>query len=139
MPAVGTDDGRRPLFLAIRGRPGRTRSGCTYLRGEESFAEAPASLGRLRRHRLLHTVQGEAAIVTMAESSCLGRGDFFRRDIDPLGRILLGRRRLRSATCIVLPRDAPMDWLATKPSVMLRMLQTEVRRFGVRPAALAQL
>lgn len=74
--------------------------------------------------------QGEAVVVIDGhETSRLGRGDFF-------GEISILLEEAPSAdvmavgalTCIVLSRDALADWLITKPTVMLRMLQAEARR-----------
>lgn len=75
-------------------------------------------------------LQGEAAVaIDGKESSRLGRGDFFGEisillEEPPTADITA----LSSLTCIVLPRNQLTEWLATKPAVMLRMLQTEVRR-----------
>lgn len=75
-------------------------------------------------------LEGEAAVaIDGREISRLGRGDFFGEisillDEPPTADITA----VTALTCIVLPRDELTAWLATKPSVMLRMLQAEVRR-----------
>ena len=98
---------------------------------EESFAEGQ----RILRQNFGGTgfyliLQGEAAVVIDGEErSRLSRGDFFGEI-----SILLGEPpsadviALTPLNCLVLPRDELTSWLATKPTVMLRMLQTEVRR-----------
>lgn len=98
---------------------------------EESFAEGQ----RILRQGFGGTgfyliLQGEAAVVIDGEErSRLSRGDFFGEI-----SILLGEPpsadvvALTPLSCLVLPRDRLTEWLATKPTVMLRMLQTEVRR-----------
>lgn len=98
---------------------------------EESFAEGQ----RILRQNFGGTgfyviLQGEAAVVIDGEErSRLSRGDFFGEI-----SILLGEPpsadviALTPLNCLVLPRDELTAWLATKPTVMLRMLQTEVRR-----------
>ena len=98
---------------------------------EESFAEGQ----RILRQGFGGTgfyliLQGEAAVVIDGqERTRLSRGDFFGEI-----SILLGEppsadvTALTPLNCLVLPRDELTGWLATKPSVMLRMLQTEVRR-----------
>ena len=98
---------------------------------EESFAEGQ----RILRQNFGGTgfyliLQGEAAVVIDGEErSRLSRGDFFGEI-----SILLGEPpsadvvALTPLNCLVLPRDQLTAWLATKPTVMLRMLQTEVRR-----------
>lgn len=75
-------------------------------------------------------LEGQAAVVIDGEeTSRLGRGDFFGEisillDEPPTADITAVTPML----CIVLPRDELTGWLATKPTVMLRMLQAEVRR-----------
>ena len=75
-------------------------------------------------------LEGEAAVaIDGKETSRLGRGDFFGEisillDEPPTADVTA----LSTLTCLVLPRDELTTWLATKPSVMLRMLQAEVRR-----------
>lgn len=75
-------------------------------------------------------LQGEAAVlINGQETSRLGRGDFFGEisillEEPPTADITA----VTSMICIVLPRDELIGWLATKPTVTLRMLQAEVRR-----------
>ena len=101
---------------------------------EESFAEGQ----RILRQGFSGTgfyviLQGEAAVlIDGQERARLARGDFF-------GEISILLNEPPSAdvvstsplTCLVLPRDELTEWLATKPSVMLRMLHAEVRRLRV--------
>jgi CRP-like cAMP-binding protein len=75
-------------------------------------------------------LQGEAAVlIDGVERARLARGDFFGEisillDEPPSADVVA----LTPLSCIVLPRDELTDWLATAPSVTLRMLQAEVRR-----------
>ena len=75
-------------------------------------------------------MQGEAAVlIDGKERARLGRGDFFGEisillDEPPSADIVA----LTPLVCIALPRDQLAEWLATKPTVMLRMLQAEARR-----------
>ena len=98
---------------------------------EESFAEGQ----RILRQGFGGTgfyliLQGEAAVlIDGAERARLGRGDFFGEisillDEPPSADVVA----LSPLTCIVLPRDQLAEWLASKPTVTLRMLQAEVRR-----------
>ena len=98
---------------------------------EESFAEGQ----RILRQGFGGTgfyliLQGEAAVlIDGKEIARLGRGDFFGEisillDEPPSADIIA----LTPLTCIVLPRDQLAEWLATKPTVTLRMLKAEVRR-----------
>ena len=98
---------------------------------EESFAEGQ----RILRQGFGGTgfyviVQGEAAVVIDGnERSRLARGDFFGEisillDEPPTADVIA----LTPLICLVLPRAELSGWLATKPAVMLRMLQAEVRR-----------
>lgn len=98
---------------------------------EESFAEGQ----RILRQGFGGTgfyliLQGEASVVIDGqERARLGRGDFFGEisillDEPPSADVVA----LSPLTCIVLPRDQLTEWLTTKPTVTLRMLQAEVRR-----------
>ena len=98
---------------------------------EESFAEGQ----RILRQGFGGTgfyviIQGEAAVVIDGkERTRLARGDFFGEisvllDEPPTADVIA----LSPLMCLVLPRDQLSEWLATKPAVMLRMLQAEVRR-----------
>ena len=98
---------------------------------EESFAEGQ----RILRQGFGGTgfyviVEGEASVVIDgAERARLSRGDFFGEisillDEPPSGDVIA----LTPLRCIVLPRDDLTEWLKTKPTVILRMLQAEVLR-----------
>lgn len=98
---------------------------------EESFSEGQ----RILRQGFSGTgfyliLQGEAAVVIDGqERTRLARGDFFGEisillDEPPNADITA----LTPLTCIVLPRDQLTEWLLSKPTVALRMLQAEVRR-----------
>jgi CRP-like cAMP-binding protein len=98
---------------------------------EESFAEGQ----RILRQGFGGTgfyviVEGEASVVIDgAERARLSRGDFFGEisillDEPPSGDVIA----LTPLRCIVLPRDDLTEWLKTKPTVTLRMLQAEVLR-----------
>jgi CRP-like cAMP-binding protein len=98
---------------------------------EESFAEGQ----RILRQGFTGTgfyviLQGEAAVaIDGQERAHLGRGDFFGEisillDEPPSADVIA----LSPLHCIVLPRDELVGWLASKPTVTLRMLQAEVRR-----------
>jgi CRP-like cAMP-binding protein len=68
-------------------------------------------------------------LIDGVERARLARGDFFGEisillDEPPSADVVA----LTPLSCIVLPRDELTDWLATAPSVTLRMLQAEVRR-----------
>jgi len=98
---------------------------------EESFAKGQRILRQGFGGTGFYVIlQGEAAVaIDGKESGRLGRGDFFGEisillDEPPTADITA----LTSLTCIVLPRNQLTEWLATKPAVMLRMLQAEVRR-----------
>jgi CRP-like cAMP-binding protein len=98
---------------------------------EESFAEGQRILRQGFGGTGFYVIlQGEAAVaIDGKESGRLGRGDFFGEisillDEPPTADITA----LTSLTCIVLPRNQLTEWLASKPAVMLRMLQAEVRR-----------
>ena len=75
-------------------------------------------------------LQGEAAVlIDGRERARLARGDFFGEisillDEPPSADVV----SITPLNCLVLPRDELTEWLATKPTVMLRMLQAEVRR-----------
>lgn len=101
---------------------------------EESFAEGQ----RILRQGFGGTgfyliLQGEASVVIDGrERARLGRGDFFGEisillDEPPSADVVA----LSPLTCIVLPRDQLTEWLTTKPTVTLRMLQAEVRRLRI--------
>lgn len=98
---------------------------------EEAFAEGQ----RILRQGFGGTgfyliVQGEAAVVIDGEERTrLGRGDFFGEisillDEPPSADVVASTPLI----CLVLSRDELSAWLMTKPQVMLRILQTEVRR-----------
>jgi len=98
---------------------------------EEAFAEGQ----RILRQGFGGTgfyliVQGEAAVVIDGEERTrLGRGDFFGEisillDEPPSADVVASTPLI----CLVLSRDELGAWLMTKPQVMLRILQTEVRR-----------
>ena len=98
---------------------------------EESFAEGQRILRQGFGGTGFYVIlQGEAAVVIDGqERARLSRGDFFGEisillDEPPSADIVA----LTPLTCIVLARDELTDWLATKPTVTLRMLQAEVRR-----------
>ncbi|MDQ3986352.1 MAG: cyclic nucleotide-binding domain-containing protein [Actinomycetota bacterium] len=98
---------------------------------EESFAEGQRILRQGFGGTGFYVIlQGEAAVlINGQERSRLARGDFFGEisillDEPPTADVVA----LTPLTCIVLPRDELTDWLATKPTVTLRMLQAEVRR-----------
>lgn len=101
---------------------------------EESFAEGQ----RILRQGFGGTgfyliIQGEAAVVIDGEERTrLSRGDFFGEisillDETPSADVVAST----PLNCLVLPRDELTSWLVTKPQVMLRILQTEVRRLRV--------
>jgi CRP-like cAMP-binding protein len=101
---------------------------------EESFAEGQ----RILRQGFGGTgfyliIQGEAAVVIDGEERTrLSRGDFFGEisillDEAPSADVVAST----PLNCLVLPRDELTSWLVTKPQVMLRILQTEVRRLRV--------
>lgn len=117
--ALFTDLGR-PDLLAV-----------SHTFEEESFAEDQRILRQGFGGTGFYVIlQGEAAVVIDGqERTRLGRGDFFGEisillDEPPNADVVA----LSPLVCIVLPRDELTDWLATKPTVMLRMLQAEVRR-----------
>ena len=98
---------------------------------EEAFAEGQ----RILRQGFGGTgfyliVQGEASVVIDGEERTrLGRGDFFGEisillDEPPSADVVAAT----PLTCLVMSRDELTAWLMTKPQVMLRILQTEVRR-----------
>ena len=98
---------------------------------EESFPEGQRILRQGFGGTGFYVIlQGEAAVVIDGEERTrLARGDFFGEisillDEPPSADVVA----LTPLSCLVLPRDQLTEWLATKPSVMLRMLQTEVRR-----------
>lgn len=98
---------------------------------EESFAEGQRILRQGFGGTGFYVIlQGEAAVaIDGEETSRLARGDFFGEisillDEPPTADITA----LTAMVCIVLPRDELTGWLATKPTVALRMLQAEVRR-----------
>ena len=75
-------------------------------------------------------VDGEAAVVLDgAERARLGRGDFFGEMSaltgEPVGADVVAVTMLR---CFVIPASELVDFLLERPHVMLRMLETEVRR-----------
>lgn len=98
---------------------------------EESFAEGQRILRQgFGGTNFYVIVQGEASVVIDGqERARLGRGEFF-------GEISILLEEPPSAdvvavtplTCIVLPRDELVGWLAARPMVVLRMLRTEVQR-----------
>jgi CRP-like cAMP-binding protein len=98
---------------------------------EESFAEGQ----RILRQGFGGTgfyviVEGEAAVVIDGtERARLLRGDFFGEisillDEPPSADVIAST----PLNCIVLPRGDLTDWLKSKPTVTLRMLQAEVLR-----------
>ena len=98
---------------------------------EESFAEGQ----RILREGFTGTgfyviLQGEATVVIEGQDRVrLGRGDFFGEisillDEPPTADVVA----MTHLDCIVLPRDDQVEWLSRTPSVMLRILQAEVRR-----------
>jgi CRP-like cAMP-binding protein len=98
---------------------------------EESFAEEQRILRQGFGGTGFYVIlQGEAAVlIDGVERARLARGDFFGEisillDEPPSADVVA----LTPLSCIVLPRDELTEWLATKPSVTLRMLQAEVRR-----------
>ena len=98
---------------------------------EESFAEGQRILRQGFGGTGFYVIlQGEAKVaIDGQERTHLGRGDFFGEisvllDEPPSADVIA----LSPLHCIVLPRDELKGWLATKPTVTLRMLQAEVRR-----------
>jgi CRP-like cAMP-binding protein len=98
---------------------------------EESFAQNQRILRQGFGGTGFYVIlQGEAAVVIDGkERARLARGDFFGEisillDEPPTADVVA----LGPLSCLVLPRDELSGWLATKPSVMLRMLQAELRR-----------
>jgi CRP-like cAMP-binding protein len=75
-------------------------------------------------------VEGEAAVrIDGEERARLGRGDFFGELSVLLGDLPVADIVALSALrCLVLPGPALEDWLLSRPTVTLRMLQTELRR-----------
>ena len=75
-------------------------------------------------------LQGEAVVaIDGKETSRLGRGDFFGEisillDEPPTADVTA----LSPLLCLGLARDDLVEWLLSKPTVTLRMLQAEVRR-----------
>ena len=101
---------------------------------EESFAEGQRILRQGFGGTGFYVImQGEAAVVIDGQERVrLARGDFFGEisillDEPPNADVIA----LDELTCLVLPRDDLMDWLATRPTVTLRMLQAEVRRLRI--------
>lgn len=98
---------------------------------EESFAEGQRILRQGFGGTGFYVIlQGEAAVVIDGQERYrLARGDFFGEisillDEPPTADITA----LTPLICIVLPRGQLTEWLTTKPTVTLRMLQAEVRR-----------
>ena len=98
---------------------------------EESFAEGQRILRQGFGGTGFYVIlQGEAAVlIDGKERTRLARGDFFGEisillNEPPSADVV----SLTPLTCLVLPRDELAEWLATKPSVMLRMLVAEARR-----------
>jgi CRP-like cAMP-binding protein len=75
-------------------------------------------------------VEGEAAVrIDGEERARLARGDFFGELSVLLGDLPVADIVALSALrCLVLPGPALEDWLLSRPTVTLRMLQTELRR-----------
>ncbi len=75
-------------------------------------------------------LEGEASVrIDGTERAKLGRGDFFGElsillDEPPVADIVA----VTQLHCLVLPRSDLQPWLASMPSVTLRMLQVELRR-----------
>ena len=116
-------------LFADLGRPELQAVSHTF--DEESFAAGQRILRQGFGGTGFYVIlQGEATVVIDGkERGRLGRGDFFGEisillDEPPSADIVA----VTSLNCIVLPRDQLMEWLATKPTVTLRMLQAEVRR-----------
>jgi CRP-like cAMP-binding protein len=98
---------------------------------EQRFAEAQRVLRQGISGAGFHViVEGEAAVRIDGEDRArLGRGDFFGELSVLLGDLPVADIVALSALrCLVLPGPALEDWLLSRPTVTLRMLQTELRR-----------
>jgi len=101
---------------------------------EQWFSQGQRILRRGFRGTGFHLIlEGEAAVrIDGQDRAQLSRGDFFGEI-----SVLLGEPptadvvALTPLRCLLLPGAQLHDWLVTRPSVILRMLQTEVRRLKI--------
>jgi CRP-like cAMP-binding protein len=103
----------------------------THTFEEETFAEGQRILRQGFGGTNFYVIlQGEAAVVIDGEEKRrMGKGDFFGEisillDEPPTADVVA----ITELRCIGLPRDELVDWLKARPTVALRMLQTEARR-----------